>query len=525
MKDNVTLRIPESVDSPLYRAFISLYYEYLDQVSKSTAKNYVSELDIDISMEAYVSKFLDTYAKYIPKDVKLDKRNFVKLLNAIYQAKGTEKAISIIFKILFGVPVTYSTPGDRILRASDGQWIIEKFVTLTTIYGSVNSATNTINFSNASGNFEIHSTHYDIIGSNKIRFYYQTFSKIVIDDNQKFYINSSTPTPQYAGVISQSQSGIVVLSGGSDWQKGQVLVIPGTVKDTVARITKVATGTGAILECEVLDFGFDHQTNQTTVVSPYNNKPIDSVIDINSTLISVGPNVYHHVLNITDYTDGCFETIVGSYSGPSTQNLSTEAFSYTSVQSYSASSVSNSEITIDQWLASRATLTFSLGKVVNTKGSYKTDSGQLSNQQIRLEDNYFYQLFSYLLESSIDISDFRSVLNIVHPGGLKMFASLEKLATFDVNAYSSRTISRNIIYLIDLVTEFAETRYLDFVKQLTDSAIATETLSKSAIKYLSGDSVTPTSPDTVTSQIVVYALEDYFAEAYVSIDNYLFLGY
>jgi hypothetical protein len=525
MKDNVALRIPESIDSPLYRAFISLYYEYLDQVSRSSAKNYVSELDIDTSMDASVSKFFDTYGKYIPKDVKLDKRNFVKLLNAIYQAKGTEKAISIIFKILFGVPVTYSTPGDRILRASDGQWIIEKFVTLTTIYGSVISDTNTINFSNASGNFEINSTHHDVIGTNKIRFYYQTFSKIVIDDNQKFYINSNTPTPQYAGVISQSQSGITVLSGGTGWQKGQVLVIPGTVKNTIARITKVATGTGAILECEVLDFGFDHQTNQTTVISPYTNKPIDSVIDVNSTLVSISPNVYHHVLNITDYTDGCFETVDGFYSGPSTLDIPVSAFSYSSIQSYSASSVANSEITIDQWLASRATLTFSLGKVVNTKGAYKTDAGQLSNQQVRLEDNYFYQLFSYLLESSVDISDFKSVLNIVHPGGLKMFAALEKSATFSVDAYSSRSLTRNTIYLIDLVTDFAEVRYLDFIKQLTDSVSASETLTKDAIKYLSGDSVTPTSSETVTSQIVIYALADYFAEAYASTDNYLFLGY
>ena len=524
MKDNVALRIPESIDSPLYRAFISLYYEYLDQVNLGTAKNYVPELDIDTSMDESVSKFFDIYAKYISKDVKLDKRNFVKLLNAIYQAKGTEKAISIIFKILFDAKVVYSTPGDRILRASDGRWVIETFVTLNTVYGSVISDTNTINFSNLSGAFEINSTHYDIIGANKIRFYYQTFSKIVIDDDQLFYINSNTPTPQYAGRISNSQSGIVILSGGSDWQKGQVLVIPGTIKDTIARITKVGTS-GEILACEVLDFGFDHQTNQTTVISPYNNKPIDSLIDVNSTLVSVNPNVYNYVLNITDYTDGCFETIGGIYSGPSSQNLPIEVFSYSSIQSYSASLVTNPEITIDQWLASRATLTFSLDKAVNTKGTYQTDAGQLSNQQVRLQDNYFYQLFSYLLESSVDISDFKNVLNVVHPGGLKMFASLAKEAEFDIDLYSSRTISRNTIYLIDLITDFAETKYFDFIKQLADEALISEILTKDAIKYLSGDSVTTTSLNTASVATVVYALEDYFSEAYSTADTYLFLGY
>ena len=524
MKDNVAIRIPESIDSPLYKAFISLYYEYLGHVNLSTANNYVSELDIDTSMDISVSKFFDTYAKYISKDVKLDKRNFIKLLNIIYQAKGTEKAISIIFKILFNSDVVYSTPGDRILKASDGRWIAETFITLNTVYGSVNSDTNTINFTNSSGTFEINSTHYDVIGQNKIRFYYQTFSKIIIDDDQLFYINSDTPTPQYAGRITNSQSAIIILSGGAGWQMGQVLVIPGTIKNTIARITKVGP-IGEILACEVLSFGFDHQTNQTTVVSPYNNKPIDSISDINSTLISIDPIAYNHVLDISDYTDGCFETIEGVYSGSSSQNLPIEVFSYSSVQSYSESLVTNPEITIDQWLASRATLTFSLDKVINTKGSYQTDFGQLSNQQMRLQDNYFYQLFSYLLESSIDISEFRNVLNIIHPGGLKMFASLLKEAKFNIDLYSSRTISVNTIYFIDIVVNFTETKYFDISKPLVDQILPTEILVKDNIKYLSEDTVTAISANTASVDSVIYTLDDYFSEAYFSTDNYLFLGY
>ena len=363
-----------------------------------------------------------------------------------------------------------------------------------------------------------------MIGQNKIRFYYQTFSKIIIDDDQLFYINSDTPTPQYAGRITNSQSAIIILSGGAGWQMGQVLVIPGTIKNTIARITKVGP-IGEILACEVLSFGFDHQTNQTTVVSPYNNKPIDSISDINSTLISIDPIAYNHVLDISDYTDGCFETIEGVYSGSSSQNLPIEVFSYSSVQSYSESLVTNPEITIDQWLASRATLTFSLDKVVNTKGSYQTDFGQLSNQQMRLQDNYFYQLFSYLLESSIDISEFRNVLNIIHPGGLKMFASLLKEAKFNIDLYSSRTISVNTIYFIDIVVNFTETKYFDISKPLVDQILPTEILVKDNIKYLSEDTVTAISANTASVDSVIYTLDDYFSEAYFSTDNYLFLGY
>jgi len=71
-----------------------------------------------------------------------------------------------------------------------------------------------------------------------------------------------------------------------------------------------------------------------------------------------------------------------------------------------------------------ATLTASLGALAEYDGFFDGAQGLLSGQT-RMQDNYYYQDFSYVIKTDIDTASYRDqILNLVHPSGLKMFGEV-----------------------------------------------------------------------------------------------------
>ena len=91
---------------------------------------------------------------------------------------------------------------------------------------------------------------------------------------------------------------------------------------------------------------------------------------------------------------------------------------------------------------------YNFDSVVKTKGKYTNDAGQVSNQQTRIQDSYYYQLFSYLIESREDRSNYKDLLTIVHPSGLKLFSQvLKEISTeFSTIASSAKSIDAKFIF-------------------------------------------------------------------------------
>ena len=465
-------QLPEYLQeqAPLFSGFIKAYYQYASQRNASigTIQYNSLEHDIDDCSEVYIDEFYSTYGKDMPKSITMDRRNFVKLLNSIYCAKGTEKALEIIFRALFGETIAITYPSSQILRASDGVWVHEKYITLKTIFGGLPAGDLQLTFSNSVGEFFINSFATDLIDFNTHRIFFKSFSQISIDVGQLIYIYNTTGDIVYIGELKASPSYLRVLAPGKFWKTGQVIIIPGSVKNTIARVKSVSS-TGQILSTEILEYGYTHTNEQISVSSPFPVKPISSTIDIVSTVTSINPVVYNHVVNITDITDGTSENIVGVGYG----TMFAEAYfleDYISTNDYTGDIVIaksftqptiqpdnvNTNLSIGDWLASRATFSFEYENVVQSRGYYGSDSGQISNQQIKLQDNYFYQAFSYLIETSKDVRDYSTIFPITHPAGTKRFSSLVKAATFDTNFSSSRIFSVDTNYISDFayVTEY-----------------------------------------------------------------------
>ena len=80
--------------------------------------------DVDKTISGFLTKFRNAFLTSIPDtlDGDVNKRNLIKNIKSLYQAKGTKRASEIFFKLLFNEQAEIRYPKDNILRVSDGKW-------------------------------------------------------------------------------------------------------------------------------------------------------------------------------------------------------------------------------------------------------------------------------------------------------------------------------------------------------------------------------------------------------------------
>jgi predicted secreted acid phosphatase len=79
------------------------------------------------------------------------------------------------------------------------------------------------------------------------------------------------------------------------------------------------------------------------------------------------------------------------------------------------------------------------------------NSGKISNQEIRLQDNYYYQAYSYVINTMQEERDYSKIMELTHVAGTKRFSNLVKEVDYTFNFVSSRTNSMEQIIISDFV--------------------------------------------------------------------------
>jgi hypothetical protein len=158
----INRQVPEFVrdEYPTFVNFLEAYYEFLenkqtgqknDLVNKSKDLRYLS--DVDYSIAQFEDNFLNTFATFLPKDVKVDKAFLIKQMLPLYLSKGNEKSFKLLFKLIFNEEVEVIKPKSSILRASDGKWLIEKAFRISQdVYSTYSANGNTSSSATATGN-------------------------------------------------------------------------------------------------------------------------------------------------------------------------------------------------------------------------------------------------------------------------------------------------------------------------------------------------------------------------------------
>ena len=86
------------------------------------SRNLLEYRDIDETLDLFIVYFKEKYLKNIEFDTATNKRLLVKNSLDLYRAKGTERAIDLFFRLVYGVKPDVEYPADYLFQASGSEW-------------------------------------------------------------------------------------------------------------------------------------------------------------------------------------------------------------------------------------------------------------------------------------------------------------------------------------------------------------------------------------------------------------------
>ena len=153
----VSSQVPGFVraDHPNFIKFIEAYYQWMEQNGETVEriKNIKSQIDIDTSVDIFTQELYKTFLNLLPTNsIIADKAMLLKHIKDFYRAKGTEKSVEFLLRILFGAEadkLDFYYPKVDVLRASDGKWFIEKSLKFANTYIDGIANTDVVSIKNA----------------------------------------------------------------------------------------------------------------------------------------------------------------------------------------------------------------------------------------------------------------------------------------------------------------------------------------------------------------------------------------
>lgn len=416
----------------------------------------------------HFSNMLDTYHLFDKNQPAI--ALILKNIKQLYLSKGTEQALIYLLKASMNVDAQVVYPIENVLRPSDGKWKQLTAVTLETITGELpkDIKVESLRFMSIANQPYVDYTVEKIeplITENLIRFYFVFDPHAYEGQIVEYLINDHVI---YAGKVIKGQAGLKVLDGGENWQVGQVFKI------------------GGHDGWSIYDFSYDQERRpwynrdfsqpendygeHGIVVTPkQEEKPTIcrvSVIDDN------GVMKYAEIIQLGEH-------IFESENPLDNQFTISPLFFQTGDES---------ERKYD------ATLQFTFDYNATLPGRWEDDSGMISNQDIRLQDSYYYQQFSYDIISNVNPDEYETLAQALHPAGTKMFTTyimdadlnLKKRLEIDVTTPYVSLSFFDVAFVLDSVAKHLTKQRYDtttnidnawkyFAKGLIDHIITTDT--------------------------------------------------
>ena len=97
------------------------------------SRTLIKERDIDTTTTTFIKNFEREFLSDLPTNLKGEKPLMMKHIVDVYRAKGSKASYDFLFKTLYDIQdLEYYAPKDDLWKASDGQWVADKTLRLTT---------------------------------------------------------------------------------------------------------------------------------------------------------------------------------------------------------------------------------------------------------------------------------------------------------------------------------------------------------------------------------------------------------
>jgi len=282
---------------PNFIAFVKAYYEWAEQSGNfiEQSRSLFDNLDIDRTSADFISHFKSQYISLLPDSVLGDKRLLMKHILDLYRSKGTPRAYSLLFRILFDEDIEFYIPNDYIFKASDNEWFVPKYIEVTgspylknligkriSSVGKTNSAV-VDNFATVVRNGK----EINILFLIAINGDFNSGSRIICDDlyigasgdfidNYTYLQLSDADKAGYSLVytdtngpfITGSLSSVIIENGGTGFSVGDILSIQGGFgSEGKLKVLRIINDTSGKVSFAIIDGGSGYTLNANVVVS------------------------------------------------------------------------------------------------------------------------------------------------------------------------------------------------------------------------------------------------------------------
>lgn len=492
----VRQQIPEFISSeyPVFVSFLEAYYEYVDK--NTVQRKLTSAKDVDETLDLFIESFKKDFTSNIPDMKNLSTKDFLKNAKAFYASRGTEASYKFLFRAMYGKEISVYYPETAILRASDGRWSQEVSCVVSLVSGdpfsivgqriSVNSSTTSI----------IRLVkRVKLVGENYYEIFFENSGYLNIEPN--YTITSG----DFSGIVGYVIDKVVVTKPGNGFKVGQIFNVNDS-RGTGAkiRVTRVDSN-GGILFAKPVSFG-----------SGYTGATYYGRLIPKFTMATVNP-----IDTQTDKTSGTSDSgVVFNYEVSSEYSSGYEGVVYSSF--FSESSVPEGG-TFDD--SATANIEVRFGGLAKYPGYYITSNGFLSNN-MKLQDNYYYQIYSYVLKLDEQINTYKTLVqSLLHPAGMQMFGEYELTTIGNLTATIDLLDKIVAVNFLDSIGS-SDTNCMEIIKGLIDTLTVTDA------KYIDmqkgfDDSVTLSDTGTV-SLTVPGDYDSYPSESYFDPSAYYSVG-
>jgi hypothetical protein len=461
--------------------FLELYYSYIEQTDFRAFGNLKS---LDDNLDVFVEHIKSELGiSDIPSVHGTDERLLLKHIKDFYSAKGSEESLRILFRHLFGKEIDIFYPKDFILKASDGRWKQEISVLVSVSSNDKGISTSWLNdktYQNQTGSISTSKSSTIVTGYNtqfthlqKGSILHKTDTNIII--GTIYSIQSDTILTlvdhAYIDAISAIQFKTSVADAYS--LTGKYVNIQSTYKTIEVYVSRVrAVNNG---QYEIFMEGFYHNDLELyneilfedvlCVIQPSVAKlrvekkgakfKLGQIFDLDAG----GSGAKCKIVDID--ADGGIKSIQLIFFGSGYEQNSyfnlvsgfnkSETFDPSKLYDYTTGFVEDGVITYQDYFVEYAPIDYSgevlrafhsdytvppgyyvtddntaiieieMGIIRKYPGSFTASNGFASDAFV-LQDNYYYQIYSYAIKVSEDIQLYKDIVkHVVNPAGYLMF--------------------------------------------------------------------------------------------------------
>jgi hypothetical protein len=307
----VPSQLPEFIRDDLnyetFVAFLQAYYEWTELANTANAnttivstenqgittgsKNLLNYADVDETLDGFLQYYINDFLPYFPEDALSDKREILKIAKELYSKKGTPASYKLLFRLLYNSDAEILNTGELILRASDGNWFIPKYLKIKTsdinwlsplvenlrVFGETSKAFALIDHVETDG------LKYNVYISNIERLFQSGEQLRIVDANNQdvYFLNGEivTPTTPNATSVRAKLVGSISTINVSPTQRGETykvgdpVVIYGGLNEpdglgAAAEVGSVTAGSIRRLNLNNGGYGYREDPNTAILFNP-----------------------------------------------------------------------------------------------------------------------------------------------------------------------------------------------------------------------------------------------------------------